>query len=192
MMKAFTPAECLARMFGHWPWVVACLLAAFLIAPSAASAQTIYKVVDEHGNVTYTDQRPSDDAEPIALPGIAVVDEEEEVVEEVIQAEAQGEAATEQPSLSFRIASPAPEAVITDPDGHLTIELESNIELPPAAQAVIYINGVPQEPVNSFVTTFEGVGFGEHSLRAELQTASGRVLALSEEIYVRLRADNGR
>lgn len=177
-----------------WPgnaglWLAGACLLALIVLPAMASAQAIYKVVDEHGNVTYTDQRPSDDAEPMALPGINVVDEEQ-AAEAIISSEAPAERRP-QAELTFRIASPAPEAVITDPRGRLTIELESNIELPPAAQAVIYINGVPQEPVNSFVTTFEGVGFGEHSLRAELQTASGRVLALSEEIYVRLRADNG-
>lgn len=188
-MNPFLHFDVSAGLIRAGRWVGVCLLTVALLLPTVAGAQAIYKVVDEQGNVTYTDQRPSDNAEPMALPGINVVDDEQ-IADEVIQSETPSES-SERPSLSFRIASPAPESVITDPRGRLTIELESNIELPPAAQAVIYINGVPQEPVNSFVTTFEGVGFGEHSLRAELQTASGRVLALSEEIYVRIRADSG-
>ncbi|MGY6587384.1 MAG: DUF4124 domain-containing protein [Wenzhouxiangella sp.] len=188
-MNPFLHFDVSARLIRAGRWTGACLMAVALLLPAVAGAQAIYKVVDEHGNVTYTDQRPSNEAEPMALPGINVVDDER-IAEEVIQPEIPSEREASA-TLSFRIASPAPEAVIIDPRGRLTIELESNIELPPAAQAVIYINGVPQEPVNSFVTTFEGVGFGEHSLRAELQTASGRVLALSEEIYVRIRAEDG-
>lgn len=153
-----------------------------------AQAQPIYRVVDEHGNVTYTDQRPNEQAQPINLPGLQVVDPNRESAPVPPAADEPAEPARE--SLQFRIASPRPDQVITDPEGRLRIELEASIELPPAAQAVIYINGVPQEPVNTFVTLFEGVGFGEHSLRAELQTETGRVLALSEEIYVRIESGN--
>ena len=40
-----------------------------LLAFTAARAE-IYKVVDEHGNVTYTDQKPSPDAVPVQLRGL--------------------------------------------------------------------------------------------------------------------------
>ncbi len=46
-----------------------------LAAPLAAqSSGEIYKVVDEDGNVTFTDQRPSAQAEPMDLPPLSVIE----------------------------------------------------------------------------------------------------------------------
>ncbi|MFW5816148.1 MAG: DUF4124 domain-containing protein, partial [Wenzhouxiangella sp.] len=44
------------------------LLAGLWLIGTSAVAQPIYRVVDEQGNVTYTDQKPSEDAEPLDLP----------------------------------------------------------------------------------------------------------------------------
>ena len=46
-----------------------------LAAPLAAqSTGEIYKVVDEDGNVTFTDQRPSAQAQPMDLPPLSVIE----------------------------------------------------------------------------------------------------------------------
>lgn len=53
-------------------WVIAC--AACLAQPLfAQESGGIYKVVDEEGNVTYTDQRPNDAAVPMDLPELSVI-----------------------------------------------------------------------------------------------------------------------
>ena len=55
--------------------IIAWLGCLVLAGPLAAqSGGEIYKVVDEHGNVTYTDQRPSEGAVPMDLPPLSVVE----------------------------------------------------------------------------------------------------------------------
>ena len=48
------------------------LLALWLPLTLAAQGE-IYKVVDKDGNVTFTDQRPSDTAQPMDLPPLSVI-----------------------------------------------------------------------------------------------------------------------
>ncbi len=146
-------------------------------------AQPIYKVVDEEGNVTYTDQKPDESADPVELPELNVLDRGEE--EAVIAAEP--EQAEPREHLEFVITSPDDEAVL-DSDS-VTVTLESSIDLPPTTLVVIYLNDIPQPPVQSLAVRYEGVGGGEHHLRAELQTQSGRVLAATEPVSFRV-ADN--
>jgi hypothetical protein len=156
-------------------------LLALLCLAGPLSAQQIYKVVDEHGNVTYTDQKPSNDAEPMALPQLSVL-EGERAAEQVIDTPAEENAER----LRFYIVSPAPDADVLSDDGTLAVELDSNIAIPPTAQIVLYIDGIAQAPTFGSRIVVEGIDEGEHSLRAELQTASGRMLAISDEIYVRV------
>jgi hypothetical protein len=139
-------------------------------------AQPIYKVVDEEGNVTYTDQKPDESADPLDLPEINVLDRGEE--EAVIAAEP--EAAEPREHLEFIITSPRDDEVL-DSDS-VTVAIESSVDLPPTTQVVIYLNDIAQPPVQSLAARYEGIGGGEHSLRAELQTPSGRVLAETEAV----------
>ena len=160
--------------------MIAGLLAGAVLLTGPLLAQPIYKIVDEHGNVTYTDQKPSESAEPMKLPELTPV--ESRAAEAMIVPE--GEQGADR--MAFRIAAPAPDADVLSDDGNLTIELDSNVPIPPTAQVVLYINGIAQEPTMGSRIVIEGIDAGEHSLRAELQTASGRMLAISEEIYVRV------
>lgn len=164
----------------------AALLFSLALLSGPLMAQPIYKVVDEHGNVTYTDQKPSDSAEPMDLPELTPV--ESQAVEPLIAPD--DEAPVER--MVFRIIDPAPDADVLSDDGSLTIELDSNVPIPPTAQVVLYIDGIAQEPTMGSRIVVEGIAAGEHSLRAELQTASGRMLAISEEIYVRVHHLDGQ
>lgn len=166
--------------------IITALFAGALLLAAPVMAQPIYKIVDEHGNVTYTDQKPSDNAEPMALPDLTPVESQD--VEALVVPE------NDEPveRMNFRISSPAPDADVLSDDGTMTVELDSNIPIPGTAQIVLYIDGVAQEPTMSSRIVVEGIEPGEHSLRAELQTASGRMLAISDEIYVRVHPVNGR
>jgi hypothetical protein len=154
------------------------LLLMVSMAGPLLAADRIYKVVDEHGNVTYTDQKPSEQARPIDLPEISVLqgDDEPPVAPDPV---APGpEAADER--LDFRVQSPGQDEWIAD--SVVIVDLQSNISLPPAAQVVIYIDDQPQEPIHALSTSYEHIEPGEHNLRAELQTGSGRVLARTETV----------
>jgi hypothetical protein len=53
--------------------VLIALTALTALTYAVASSAEVYKTVDEDGNVIYTDQRPSPDAEPMDLPGLSVI-----------------------------------------------------------------------------------------------------------------------
>ncbi len=153
------------------------ILFALLVISLPLAAQPIYKVVDEHGNVTYTDQKPSDDARPMDLPEINVLGSDTDDVAVV-----EPDQALDSPGLNFRILSPEnEERIITDGDT-VGISLGSDIQIPPTAMIVLYVNEIAQAPIQSMDAQIESLDPGEHSFRAELQTSSGRVLAETETI----------
>ena len=149
------------------------LLALLLALP--ASAQEIYRVVDEDGNVTYTDQKPSDDAEPMELPDLNVLEGEE------------GEAAlaggdTSAPSMNFRIERPADNAVITTGSEQLDVVMGIAIDVPPTARIVLVLDGRELAAVRSLEAVIPTPPPGEHRLFARLETPSGRVLATTNPV----------
>ena len=73
----------------------------FLILPLAVFSQSeIFKVVDEDGNVTFTDQRPNNAAEPMDLPPLSVIETDIQVPEP--SAEVAGAAETEDKPATVR------------------------------------------------------------------------------------------
>lgn len=148
------------------------LLLAMAVAP--LPAQEIYRVVDADGNVTYTDQKPTEDAEPLKLPELNVLEEDAEVLPIDQPAESK--------SLEFRIVSPQDGELVVGRPGGLPVQMDINLEVPPAAQIVIYLNGIPQEPVRSLDVTLDQMPEGDYQMRAELQTPGGRVLATTEPV----------
>lgn len=172
--------------------VVACLATVLLLSAVPSSAQEIYRVVDEDGNVTYTDRKPDDGSDPMDLPELSVVEPGKLGDPEVVGAgESAGEPARsdreEAPNLAFRITSPGQEDTIWNTAMQLPVQLELGVDIPPGAQIVIFLDGQPQQAIQSTSTTLEGVERGPHELRAELQTASGRVLARTEPVTFFMR-----
>ncbi len=166
-------------------------LATVLAAP--AVAQPIYKVVDEDGNVTYTDQKPSDDAEPEDLPEINVLSTDDEETSEILEGAAAPEAgdADEREPLGFRFEIPSDGQTIESGGDGLPIELNSNVSIPATALIVLYLNDQPQPPIQTLEATLDDIGPGAHRLRAELQTAGGRVLAETETIEFVIEPEPG-
>lgn len=156
---------------------------------ASAGEQEIYEVVDEHGNVTYTDQKPDDDAEPMDLPELNVLESDEEAAP-IAGSEALPEEMLEdgQPreDLGFAITRPEQDAEMPRPAGGLMVEMDIGIDIPPTAQIVLYLNGQAQEPVRSLQTSLPPPQPGEYQIRAELQTPGGRVLASTDAVSFRV------
>jgi len=158
------------------------LSACLIMTASFALAQPIYRVVDEEGNVTYTDQRPSDNAEPMELPELNVLDSR---TPPPGMGGNSGESDVE--ALDLSISSPENEENIFGTGNSLTVALESNVEIPPTALIVLYLNGEAQDPVQSLSYTFDFIPRGSHTLRAELVTGTGRVLAETDTVTFFMR-----
>ena len=159
------------------------LVLSIIAAPLAA--QEIYRVVDEHGNVTYTDQKPDDDADPVNLPEINVLGEDDDPLP---VDEPETEVAE---PLRFTITSPTEGEVFSEAAGDVRVKMEINLEVPPTTQIVIFLNGQPQEPVRSLDVTLEQLPPGDYHMRAELQTPGGRKMATTETVHFEVVASQG-
>ncbi len=162
-----------------WP-----LALALALATGPLAAQEIYRVVDEHGNVTYTDQKPDDEADPLDLPELNVLGDEEAPLPEE-EAEVDPDQEPSGP-LGFEIVSPAEGDVLEH--GSVHVEMDSNVAIPPTAQIVLFLNGQPQEPIRTMDITLDQVPPGPYQLRAELQTPEGRQLAETDSIRFEVSA----
>ncbi|NBB92269.1 MAG: DUF4124 domain-containing protein [Gammaproteobacteria bacterium] len=152
------------------------LISLLLAAP--LYAQHIYRVVDENGNVIYTDQKPSDDAEPMELPELNVLDGDAGVPPEL-----EGDASQEpRQALNFRIQEPADGETVEMTGRSLQVVMGIDIEIPPTAEIVLVFDGQELDPVRSLRTGIEVPSTGEHRLFARLQTPSGRVLGTTDPV----------
>ncbi len=156
------------------------------IASLAVLAQPIYKTVDEDGNVVYTDQRPSDDADPIELPEISVVDPIRIGDHSAISSESgngsENDSENEREIAEIRILSPQPDQTIVNTAYAVTVSVGMEMRKPQGAQFEYIVDGEVERVDASPSVTLEEIWRGEHSLRVVLRSANGNILAQSEPV----------
>ncbi|NKI35394.1 DUF4124 domain-containing protein [Wenzhouxiangella sp. XN79A] len=166
--------------------ILVALVLSLILAPWAISvgqAQQIYKTVDENGNVVYTDQKPSDDAEPIPLPELTVVDP----VDLGNPAVASDDDEPEPRTIEMSIVSPLADEVIINTAYRLDVEVEFDAELPRGVEIVYRIDGEERLTSRERSVTIDEVIRGPHTVSAELRTTDGRVLGRTEPVSFFMR-----
>lgn len=152
-----------------------------MLSLTATAGDEIYRVVDENGNVIYTDQKPEDDADPLALPELNVLEGDSEGLP-VVSRDGQLDP-VEQKSMGFQIDRPADGEAITPANGMLQVTMEIAIDIPPTAEIVLVLDGEELEPVRSLEVSVPAPPPGEHELVAHLRTPAGRVLGTTETVH---------
>jgi hypothetical protein len=146
-----------------------------LLLPLAAFAEgEIYKVVDDDGNVTYTDQRPSTGAEPMDLPELSVIKTDTpETVPLTPDASQEEQAGKPTPRelrrqfSDFRILQPQPEETFWGTGNQVTVAWGSSQPMLEGLSTRLYVDGEAQEaPAAGSVTLT--LNRGEHQVYAEL------------------------
>ncbi len=166
--------------------LIICIAGTFLLfALSASQAQAIYKTVDADGNVTYTDQPPNPEAQPMDLPPITVADpyearasrsaENDEPVEELV------------PYADFRLLSPTQEEHFWGTGGTFTAQVASSQPLAPGHLVQFYLDGSLAGTGTGSFLEFTNIDRGEHRIRAEITTPSGEILARTEDVVFFMR-----
>jgi hypothetical protein len=167
------------------------LLAGFLLLslPLALHAEgEIYKVVDKDGNVTYTDERPRDGAEPMDLPPLSVIETD---IQAPAPAESQARAAEEarEPTLrdlrrqfqDFRITQPQQEETFWGTANTVVVAWGTAQPVPPELTARLYVDGVAQSvPASGSISLT--LDRGEHQVYAELLDARGRRIVATDTV----------
>jgi len=145
---------------------------------SSAQAQDIYKTVDENGNTVYTDQKPSDDAQPVKLRELTVVDALELGNEQAITGdEEESGGGASAPDFALRIVTPAGEETIWNTAYVLAVQVQTDRELPSGTQLAYIVDGEVRSITRAQSVEIEEVYRGEHQLSVELRDSDGGVLA---------------
>jgi len=149
----------------------------FLLLPLALFAQgQIYKVVDKDGNVTFTDQRPNADAQPMDLPPLSVI--QTDVQAPAVPAQAAPAVEDEAGPLTpkelrkqfsdFRITRPLAEETFWGTGNTVVVTWESSQPIPPEFQVVLFVDGKSQQGQASGSMSLV-LDRGEHQVYAELR-----------------------
>lgn len=169
------------------------MAAAVLLTWMPVAQAEVYKVVDEHGNVTYTDQPPADsDAQPMTLRGLSIISPQIPPPAPVRPGDQAGTAEGEEGELpirelvrryrDFNIVSPTQEQSLWGTGNQVSVAWRSSTPLMEGMTVTAYINGLPQPPTTQSSMTVGGLDRGEHNVYAELRDARNRRIARTDTI----------
>ncbi len=160
---------------------VAVILFAILLSPLPASAE-IYKWVDDEGNIVYSDT-PNNRAEEYEPPSLNAIPMPKPAPK------SEQKKKPESPGYqSFRIVSPAPEQVVRDNSGNLTIQLASKPPLQDGHYYSVLVDGyVMVKKTTDNTITLPGINQGEHKIRVLIRDASGKTLAKTGSVIVHMK-----
>ncbi len=165
------------------PAVVALLAVLAMHALSPAAADEIYKTYDEDGNPVYTDEAPSDGARPMELPELNVLEPGEEAPVDPAETAPSGEGGLDtSDQLELAFVTPGENDQFTSDMDALAVEVAASMDVPGNPLLVLYLNDEELPAVQGMATAIEEVPPGEHTLRAELRTETGHVLASSDPV----------
>jgi len=170
------------------------MLFSMAVAADVASTQ-VYKVVDENGNVTFTDRQPKDGAEPIKLAPISVI----ETPDYKRPAKASRKKAdSKEMSLrdlrrrfaDFAIISPQQEESVWNPAANITVTWTTSKPLQAGMQVTIYIDGKQQSKTVAKSIELLRLDRGEHKVGAQLIDEKNRKIAAAKPVTFYVRRPN--
>lgn len=154
------------------------LLPLLLALPLTVSAE-VFRTVDEHGNVTFSDQ-PSKNAERVKLPPVPTYSAPPAPP---ITAGAPEQSDPDDIYKSMRITSPENDAAVRENSGNLTVSLALQPGLSNAQghRIQVYLNGSPVgEPGATTNFSLTNLDRGTHTLNAAVLDGKGRTLIESD------------
>ncbi len=162
------------------------LVLALCLALAAAPANAqIYKIVDEHGNVSFTDVPPKDKSAAVQVsPGNTYSAQDAQTAPPTIKLSPDAEADAEATTFSYErvsIVSPAQDQAIRENSGNLSVTLDISPTYEPSSGHVIQLllDGRLFESGTATTLGIENVDRGTHTLTAQVVDPNGQVLAAS-------------
>ncbi len=147
-----------------------------LLLPLTVMAEgDIYKVVDKDGNVTFTDQRPSADAQPVELPPLSVISTDLPDTPAVATQSADSDEPKPPTTQElrrqfsdFRIIQPENEETFWGTENQVVVTWGSSQAIPPEMNVTLYVDGQGREVSGEGSVTLT-LDRGEHQVYAELR-----------------------
>ena len=163
------------------------LVLGIIAALSLPAQAEIFKTVDEHGNVVFTDIPPREDdenAEQIIIenPNSFAVDEAIPNADEWIVEPEEG--AEEEPPFSYKtleIVSPADDEPVRENAGNITIVTNLNPRLQRGHRVRLMMDGAVVQEGSQASFDLANVDRGTHTIAVEIVDERGQVLIRSEQ-----------
>jgi len=154
----------------------------FLLSLSAILAADIWKVVDEDGNIVYTDQPPKDGTPPMVLPELSVIEVDIQGKQSLPDgSNSAGEEGAKELTTSelrkiyrdFRITRPLQEETYWGTGNSVVVTWASKTPLTPDLNVRLFVDGTPENaPATGGMSLT--LDRGEHKVFAELRDARNR------------------
>ena len=172
--------------------ILATLVLAVVSTPLTAQ---VYKTVDKDGNVTYTDQPPSDGSKPIKLRPISVIEAPKYEVAPKADEESAADGEPKQMTLKylrknyrdFAIIAPQSEETIWNPEQGISVAWNVGYQLQAGMKVVVSVDGKQMAVSSDQVIPVAITDRGEHTVTAELQDAKNRRIATAEPVVFYIR-----
>ena len=151
----------------------------------------VYKVVDEDGNITYTDRPPDPEAAPLDLPALNEVGKREaSPEEEAAPMPVEAVELPDDPSIhklrreyrDFRIIHPVDGFTFRGGSNPATVAWGTDAPLREGMYVVFSIDGRKGRPTRRQVVSTGVLKRGEHTVTAELRDPQGRRVANAEPV----------
>ncbi|MDX1571795.1 MAG: DUF4124 domain-containing protein [Xanthomonadales bacterium] len=156
-----------------------------LLLPGLVAAQTIYKHVDEDGNVTYSDE-PIENAEEIELAPLSVVEGRQRPVIEDSSGNGQpadeGEDEEAVVYTRFEITAPRSEETFWGPNASIYGVLRISPTLAPSHSIRYFLDGQKIAETRSIRVQLQDVVRGAHQFSAQIVDAEGNAQATAEPV----------
>lgn len=163
---------------------VFCAVVFWCMALAAAADQTVYRVIDAQGRVSYTDTPPKDgEAEPVTLREINT-----QPAMESGKAAPTAKDTAAVPYTRVEIVSPANDTTVEPGQLNVVVQLQLEPALQAGHKIQFYLDDAPQGP--AAVTTAITLGDlerGSRSIRAAVVDAQGAPVAQSNAVVIHVK-----
>ncbi len=174
------------------------LLLALLLPAVSAAGDEIYRTTDEDGNVVYTNEPPSDDAEPVELDPLTTVPPGEEIPDEADTDDGSDAAASQGASPRYQgleVAYPPHDQTVRHNGGLVPFRVQilpKGTQLAEGHKVEIVLDGEVRGSARSRQISVSAVSRGPHTAEARIVDGTGAVITQSQatEFYL-LRAAVG-
>jgi hypothetical protein len=161
------------------------VLAAMLLVTSTLEAETVYRTVDEDGNVTYSTTPSSGDSERVDVQETNTIKLHKP---KVVNKASSGADEEEKQETGISITSPVNDEVIQGVPMPATVLVSVDYSSQSGALVQLYVNGVAYgEPGPQSQIQVSQLWRGSYTLRAVLVDADGKVLASSETVNLHVK-----
>lgn len=162
--------------------IISTLLLSFM---AIAAAETVYKTVDEHGNIIFTD-KPSKDAEEIKLEKLQTIKNPNPAKYTHKPKPAKQDTGTLYKT--FLVSNPADGAGLRSNSGNVTISVSLAPPLRPGHSISISMDGNEIASGSTTSVSLQNVDRGTHSISASVVDGKGKKLISTSSSFSLLRA----